>query len=56
MSGSDSQGMFNTEFLVKKALEEDHHSSDTVEHIAEMIAAERPVAERPSPLKRFGTA
>lgn len=55
MGGLDSQGTFNREFLVKKVLEE-HDSSDTVEHIAEIIAAERLVAERPAPLKRFGTA
>lgn len=56
VGGIDSQGTFNREFLVKKALEEHDNSSDTVEHIAEIIAAERLVAERPAPLKRFGTA
>lgn len=55
IGGLDSQGTFNREYLVKRALEE-HDSSDTVEHIAELIAAERLVAERPAPLKRFGTA
>ena len=54
-NGIDSQGTFNREFLVKKALEDDDNS-DTVERIAEMIAADRLVAERPAPLKRFGTA
>jgi hypothetical protein len=56
VGGIDSQGTFNRELLVKKVLEEHDNSSDTVEHIAELIAAERLVAERPAPLKRFGTA
>ncbi|KAF8634699.1 hypothetical protein AX15_000756 [Amanita polypyramis BW_CC] len=54
--GGELQGASNRESLVKMALEDDNDSRGVVERIAEMIAAERSPAGRPSALKRFGTS
>lgn len=51
--GSTDSGM---EFLIKKTLEEEGEEGDVVERIAEKLARGRRITERPSALKRHGTA
>jgi serine/threonine-protein phosphatase 2B catalytic subunit len=51
--GSSDSGM---ELLIKKTLEEEGDEGGVVERIAEKIARGRRIAERPSALRRHGTA
>jgi serine/threonine-protein phosphatase 2B catalytic subunit len=51
--GSADSGM---ELLIKKTLEEEGDEGGVVERIAEKIARGRRITERPSALKRHGTA
>ena len=44
------------ELLIKKTLEEEGDEAGVVERIAEKIARGRRITERPSALKRHGTA
>ncbi|KAF8869066.1 Metallo-dependent phosphatase-like protein [Infundibulicybe gibba] len=53
---SESDGM-NMEYLIKKTLDDDDdEEGGVVERLAEKIARGRAIAERPSALKRHGTA
>lgn len=51
--GSTDSGM---ELLIKKTLDEEGDEGDVVERIAERLARGRRITERPSALKRHGTA
>jgi serine/threonine-protein phosphatase 2B catalytic subunit len=51
--GSTDSGM---ELLIKKTLEEEGDEGGVVERIAEKLARGRRITERPSALKRHGTA